>query len=128
MPEDWLREKKVDIHLRFSKNLGAGMSPDIPWAFDLLKDPEKKETLRLLLSGAEIGRPFVASRQVPSPLIGALRSAFNATMKDAEFLADADKQKLIVGPDEGPYLEKRIGEIYATPQRIVAAAREITGD
>jgi hypothetical protein len=84
--------------------------------------------LRLLLSGAEIGRPFVASRQVPPPLIGALRSAFNATMKDAEFLADADKQKLIVGPDEGPYLEKRIGEIYATPQRIVAAAREITGE
>jgi len=128
MPEDWLREKKVDIHLRFSKNLGAGMSPDIPWAFDLLKDPEKKETLRLLLSGAEIGRPFVASRQVPPPLIGALRSAFNATMKDAEFLADADKQRLLVGPDEGPYLEKRIGEIYATPPHIIAAAREIAGE
>jgi len=128
MPEDWLRDKKIDIHLRFSKNLGPGMSPDIPWAFDLLKDPEKKETLRLLLSGAEIGRPFLASRQVPAHLIAALQNAFDNTMKDREFLADADKQKLIVGPDTGAYLEKRIAEIYATPPRIIAAAREIAGE
>lgn len=128
MPEDWLRDKKIDIHLRFSKNLGPGMPPNIPWAFDMLKDPEKKETLRLLLSGAEIGRPFVASRQVPPYLIEALRFAFNTTMKDTEFLADADKQKLIVGPDDGPRLEKRIAEIYATPTRIIAAAREIAGE
>ena len=128
MPEDWLRDQKIDIHLRFSKNLGPGMSPQIPWAFDMLKDPEKKETLRLLLSGAEIGRPFVASKQVPAYLIEALRFAFNTTMKDKEFLADAEKQKLIVGPDDGPYLEKRIAEIYATPPRIIAAAREIAGE
>ena len=128
MPDDWLRDKKIDIHLRFSKNLGPGMSPEIPWASDLLKDPEKKETLRLLQSGAEIGRPFLASRQVPPYLITALRGAFNATMKDAEFLADADKQKLIVGPDDGLYLEKRIAEIYATPPHIIAAAREIAGE
>jgi hypothetical protein len=43
-------------------------------------------------------------------------------------LADADKQRLLVGTDEGPYLEKRISEIYATPPRIIAAAREIAGE
>ena len=48
-----------------------------------------------------------------------LRDAFNATMKDAEFLADAKKSKLEVEPEDGEHLAALIAKIYATPKPIV---------
>ncbi len=128
LPDDWLRDGKIDMHVRFSRNLAPGMPEGIPWAGDLLSDDGKRQTLRLLLAGAEIGRPFLASKSVPVDRIAALRAAFDATMKDPDFLADAEKARLMVGPDSGAVVEKRIAEIYATPPDVVARAKEIAGD
>ncbi len=128
LPLEWLREKKIDIHVRFSKNVPADMPQDIPWAPDFLDSETKKQTFRLLVSGAEIGRPFLVSRAVPADRVNALRAAFDATMKDAEFLADAEKQRLLIGPDDGATVAKRIVDIYAAPPEVIARAREIAGD
>jgi len=83
---------------------------------------------RLLVSGAEIGRPFLVSKSVPTDRVSALRAAFDATMKDAEFLADAEKQRLLIGPDDGATVAKRIVDIYAAAPEVIARAREIAGD
>ena len=128
LPDDWLRDRKIDIHVRFSKNVAPGMPAGIAWAGDLLDDERKRQTLRLLLAGAEIGRPFLVSKAVPADRVAALRAAFEATMTDPEFVADAEKQRLIVGPDTGAAVEKRIAEIYATPPDVVARAKEISGE
>ena len=128
LPLEWLREKKIDIHVRFSKNVPADMPQDIPWAPDFLDSETKKQTFRLLVSGAEIGRPFLVSKSVPTERVSALRAAFDATMKDAEFLADAEKQRLLIGPDDGATVAKRIVDIYAVPPEVIARAREIAGD
>jgi len=48
-----------------------------------------------------------------------LREAFNATMKDPQFLADAERQKLDVAPEGGDYLASLTKKIYATPKAIV---------
>ena len=128
LPEDWLRERKIDIHLRFSKNPAPGMSSEIPWAADKLDGDAKRQTLRLLMAGAEIGRPFVVSKSIPAKRLNALRRAFDATMADPEFLADAEKQRLLVGPETGASVERQITEIYATPKDIVERAKEIAGD
>ena len=128
LPLEWLREKKIDIHVRFSKNIPADMPQDIPWAPDFLDSEPKKQTFRLLVSGAEIGRPFLMSKSVPTDRVNALRAAFDATMKDPDFLADAEKQRLLIGPDDGATVAKRIVDIYAAPPEVIARAREIAGD
>jgi tripartite-type tricarboxylate transporter receptor subunit TctC len=128
LPLEWLREKKIDIHVRFSSNIPADMPKDIPWASDFLDSEAKKQTFRLLVSGAEIGRPFLVSKAVPTDRVNALRTAFDATMKDPEFLADAEKQRLLIGPDNGAAVAKRIAEIYASPPEVIARARDIAGD
>ena len=128
LPLEWLREKKIDIHVRFSKNIPADMPQDIPWAPDFLDSETKKQTFRLLVSGAEIGRPFLVSKSVPADRVNALRAAFDATMKDPEFLADAEKQRLLIGPDNGAAVAKRIADIYASPPEVIARARDIAGD
>ena len=57
--------------------------------------------------------------------IKALQDAFMATMRDPEFLADAERQKLEVDPKDGAYLAALIKRIYATPKPIVERVTEL---
>jgi tripartite-type tricarboxylate transporter receptor subunit TctC len=128
MPEDWLRDKKITMLIRFSRQLVPGMPPDLPYAGDLLTDPKKKQTLNLLTAGAVVGRPYIAPRSVPADRLAALRGAFDATMKDPDFLVDAAKQRLLVTPMTGVEVESFIKELYQAPPDIVAAAKVISGE
>jgi tripartite-type tricarboxylate transporter receptor subunit TctC len=126
LPDEWLKDKKINLLVRFSKTVPADMSPAVPYAGDLIADAEKRQTFELLLAGAVIGRPFIVNKAVPADRIAALRAAFDATMIDPEFLSEAAKQRLIVGPESGAAVEKRIDAIYRTPAEAVARAKAIS--
>jgi tripartite-type tricarboxylate transporter receptor subunit TctC len=128
LPEDWLRDRKINLILRFSERLVPGMPADLLYAGDLLKDPKRKQIFALLAAPALIGRPFIAPRGVPADRLVALKQAFDETMKDADFLAEAEKQRLLVTPMTGAEVEERLKEIYRAPAEVVAAAKEISGD
>jgi len=128
MPDDWLRDSKITIHIRFSRTLVPGMPPSAAAARDLLTDPRKREIFNLLTASAVVGRPYIAPKGVPADRLAALRAAFDATMKDPEFLADSEKQHLAVTPMTGAKVESFIKDLYRTPPDIAAAAREISGD
>jgi len=128
MPDDWLRDNKITVHVRFSRTLLPGMPESAQSARDLLGDPRKREIFNLLTASAVVGRPYIAPKAVPADRVAALRSAFDATMKDPEFLADSERQRLQVTPMTGAEVESFIRELYRTPPDIAAAAREIAGD
>jgi tripartite-type tricarboxylate transporter receptor subunit TctC len=128
MPEDWLRDRKITLLIRFSRNLAPGMPADLPYAGDLLTDPSKKQIFTLLGAGAVVGRPFIAPRAVPADRLAALRSAFDATMKDPEFLAEAARQRLMVAPMTGAEVTAFLRTLQQTPPEIIAGARTISGE
>ena len=128
LPDDWLRDRKINLFVRFSKNVTEDMPKDVTYAGSLLTDPEAKATYDLLMAGAEVGRPYLAPAAVPADRIAALRAAFNATMKDADFLADAKKQRLEVNPMTGEETAKTIAEIYTSPPSAIRRARVISGE
>lgn len=128
MPEDWLRDNKVTMLVRFSRTLAPGMPADLPYAGDLLTDAKKKQTLNLLTAGSVVGRPYIAPRDVPADRLAALRTAFDATMKDPQFLADAAKQRLAVTPMTGAESEAFVKELYQAPAEVIAAAKVISGE
>jgi len=128
MPDDWLRDRKITVHIRFSRTLVPGMPPSAAAARDLLTDPRKRDIFNLLTASAVVGRPYIAPKGVPADRLAALRAAFDATMKDPEFLADSEKQHLAVTPMTGAEVETFVKELYRTPPDIAAAAREISGD
>ncbi len=128
MPEDWLRDDKITVHIRFSRTLLPGMPASAIAARDLLTDPRKREIFNLLTASAVVGRPYIAPKAVPADRVAALRSAFDATMKDPEFLADSERQHLAVTPMTGAEVESFIKQLYGTPPDIAAAARAIAGD
>jgi len=128
MPEDWLRDNKITVHIRFSRTLLPGMPASAIAARDLLTDPRKRDIFNLLTASAVVGRPYIAPKAIPADRLAALRSAFDATMKDPEFLSDSERQHLAVTPMTGAEVESFIRELSRTPPDIAAAARAIAGD
>lgn len=128
LPDDWMRDNRINLFVRFSKNLTSDMPKDLLYAGSLLTDPETKATYDLLMSGAEVGRPYMGPSALPADRLAALRAAFNATMKDAEFLSDAKKQRLEVNPQTGEEVAETIAQIYKTPAAAIKRARVISGE
>jgi tripartite-type tricarboxylate transporter receptor subunit TctC len=120
----WIPEKKINIIFQG----GAEPNPDlknVPFVLDFAKNDEQKKAIEFLYAGQGIGRPFIAPPNLPAATVKMLRDAFNATMKDPEFLADAKKQKLDVEPEDGEHLEALVKKIYATPKPIVDKVGEL---
>ena len=109
------------LHILFQ----AGLKPDpkipgVPMIFDLAKTEEQKQALRFLYAGQGIGRPFAAPPGLSPEALKMLRDAFNKTMQDADFQAEAKKLNLDLEPETGETLAGLIRDIYATPKDVVA--------
>jgi tripartite-type tricarboxylate transporter receptor subunit TctC len=75
------------------------------------------------LAGQAFGRPFFAAQGIPEDRKAALRAAFDATMKDPEFVAEATKLQLEVSPMTGIEIERVLGEVYALPRDLIDKAK-----
>jgi tripartite-type tricarboxylate transporter receptor subunit TctC len=115
---DWISEKKVVVLLQGGAAPHASLK-GVPFVIDLAGNAEERQVLEFLYAGQGIGRPFVAPPDMAPDRLKMLRDAFSATMKDAEFLADAKKSKLDVEPEDGEHLAALIAKIYATPKPII---------
>jgi tripartite-type tricarboxylate transporter receptor subunit TctC len=115
---EWIPQKKINLLFQggAEKNTHIG---EVPFILDLAKTPEQKEAISFLYAGQGIGRPFIAPPDLQPGKLEMLRKAFDDTMKDADFKAEAAKQKLDVDPEDGEHLAALIKKIYATPKPIV---------
>ena len=66
-----------------------------------------------------MGRPFFAPQQVPASTVVSLREAFDATMRDPEYRAEAEKMRLEVNPVSGAQVQDMVAEIYRTPRAVI---------
>ena len=94
---DWLRDRKISLLAQFGMEKNADL-PDVPLVLDRAANDEQRQVLRLLIAGQFVGRPFFAPPDLPSDRKGALRRAFDATMKDPEFLAEAGRLDMEISP------------------------------
>ncbi|MFT5539419.1 MAG: tripartite-type tricarboxylate transporter receptor subunit TctC [Alphaproteobacteria bacterium] len=125
VPADWLRDKKIDVLLRYSPLKPADMPATIPFAGDIAKTASDKQIIKLLTGASELGRPFIAPKELAKDRLAILRTAFGATMKDTVFTADAKKQRLPVSPIVGKEAVATIKEIYSIPSDVVKKAKLI---
>ena len=125
IPEDWTKSPKFHPVSRSGRNLSPDMPASIPYVIDAAPNDAARKIVRLLLADAEVGRPYIVSHAVPADRIEILRKAFDATMKDPDFLAEAAKLRLPVQPKTGAEAAKVVADIYAAPAETVAAARKI---
>ena len=115
---DWIPTRKIAILFQGRAEPNPELK-GVPFVLDLARTDEQKKTIEFLYAGQGIGRPFVAPPDLPAERLKMLRDAFNATMKDADFIAETKKSKLELEPEDGEHLAALIAKIYATPKPIV---------
>jgi tripartite-type tricarboxylate transporter receptor subunit TctC len=92
--------------------------PNVPLVVALTKDPVKSAILRLVFSRQTMARPFAVPPGIPEERLQALRAAFDATMRDRDFLAEARQLDLEVRPVSGAEIDKLVANLAATPAEI----------
>ena len=119
----WLAEHKLNLIVQLALQKAPDL-PNVPLITELATNDRQRQILKLIFSRQTMGRPFAGPPGIPAERAEALRRAFDLTMKDPEFLAEAEKRGLEINPVSGHDLEKLITELYQTPKDIVAEAHE----
>jgi tripartite-type tricarboxylate transporter receptor subunit TctC len=119
----WLKDKKINLiaQASFKKVPEIG---DVPLVIEQTKDKEKLQILKLFLAAQQMARPFAAPPGIPADRKAALVAAFDATMKDPDYLAEAATLGLDVNPVNGKTIDELLAEVYATPKEVLKKARE----
>ena len=121
---EWVRDKKINILLQFADAKHPDL-PDVPIITDLAKTDRQHQMLDLILSSQTMARPFAAPPGVPVERVNALRKAFIAATKDADFLAAAKTQQLEVSPVNGEQIQDILARISKTPKDVIRALRDV---
>jgi tripartite-type tricarboxylate transporter receptor subunit TctC len=123
---EWIRQRQiipiVQVGLKKEPEL-----PDVPLMTELATSDEDRQVLEFMSSGSQIGRSLFAPPGVPADRIAALRTAFDAMIKDPAFIEAAAKRKLVVAPTPGPEIEAIIRKVVASSPEVIKRASAFGG-
>jgi tripartite-type tricarboxylate transporter receptor subunit TctC len=119
---DWVRDKTVTILVQFALKRHTEL-PDIPTAVELAHNDDERQLLAAIMNSAEVGTAFFTTPAVPPDRLAMLRRAFDATMKDPEFLADVEQTRLATSPLTGEELQKLVAEVSNLSPSLLAKVR-----
>jgi tripartite-type tricarboxylate transporter receptor subunit TctC len=119
---DWLRDGILRplVQLALEKHPEY---PNVPLVLDFAGTPEERGALELVFAPMALARPFLGPPGIPADRLAYLRRAFEATMKDPEFLAEAERLKLEVSPMFADEVVALLTRLYQTPTNIVERAK-----
>ena len=122
--EPWVKAGQAKMMLMVSMEKDATY-PEVPLITDFATNDQERQIIELVLVQQIMGRPILAPPGIPADRVKALRDAFDATMTDPGFLAEAEKQKLEVNPVSGAQLNAMLERVYATPKHVTDRVGEL---
>lgn len=114
---DWIRDKKINIIFQVGLHPSREL-PDVPLIMDYATNDLDRAALRLFSAAATIGRPLFSTPFTPPERIDALRRAFDATVRDPEFVKAAQQSGMDIDPVPGEELQKIVKDIVAAPKEV----------
>jgi tripartite-type tricarboxylate transporter receptor subunit TctC len=125
VPPDWEQHGEIVPYMNFGSFRPANMPKNVPFARDYAKTERDRAIIDALMGASIIGRPFIVSHSVPAERVAILRKAFDETVKDPAFLADAEKLRMPVSPKTAAEARAIVEHVYAAPDDVAQAARRI---
>lgn len=119
---EWVRDGKIRILLQ----VGLSRHPDlanIPMMSELAPNDGARQIIEFMSSSSQMGQSFVGPPGLPAPILEALRKAFDATMKDPDFLEAARKSGLQINPMSGADLTQVALKTINAPEEIIRRYR-----
>jgi len=123
----WLAEHRVTMPIMISERRSEEF-PATPSIMEFAKDDRTRALLRLLIVSQDFDRPLLVPPGVAPERVRELRDAFNATVKDRAFLAEAERTRLHLDPVSGEDVAKALAAAYAVPADLVEIAKETLGE
>jgi len=123
---DWLRDHKVNIIMQDAlEPLPELTAMGVPAIWPYIHDDLDRKAVELVLSQQLFGRSYVVPPGTPPELVAILRAAFADTMRDPEFLADADKLRIAISASTGEKLQEVVERVHASSAEVVERAKRI---
>jgi tripartite-type tricarboxylate transporter receptor subunit TctC len=122
---DWRPDKKINIIVQFALKKHPELS-DVPTVVELARNDEQRQILRAVMNATEIGSAFFTTPGAPADRVAALRRAFEATVKDPEFLAEAARTQLTIGPLPGEELQSLVTEVTSLSPELLEKVKAAT--
>jgi len=121
----WISERKINVLVQTEPK-----SPDlkIPSIQELVRNDDDRRVIELIVAGDAIGKPMAMSPNVPAERVKALRDAFDATVRDPEFIKAAAAARLEVTPIPGLRIQETVARVLATPAHLAERAKSIIAD
>jgi hypothetical protein len=121
---DWLRDKKINVLVLTARERHPDF-PGVPAVVDLVTKQEDRQLLELMTGPSAMGRPFAAPPGLPANKAALLRRAFDATMQDPQFRAEAARIQADLAPTTGEEVQKLVARLYATPRSVVERGKRL---
>jgi ABC-type phosphate/phosphonate transport system substrate-binding protein len=123
----WISDKTVKSIVQFGPVPEPALK-DVPFAADVVTDPEKLRLLKAAAAPLALGRPFTAPPDVPKDRVAAMRKALTATFADPECIEDMRKLNLPLNQQRtGEQLQEIIAEVWRMPQETKDRLRKLSG-
>ena len=118
---DWKTNPRMNFIVQIGLEKEADL-PDVPLLTDLARNDQQRAVFELISIDSMIARPFVMPPHTPQDRLAAIRAAFDKTMKDPDFLKDAEKMQSNVAPIDGEQVAELVRKIVSTPADVVDTA------
>jgi len=120
----WLQKGATRVVMVMGMKRDAAF-PDVPTAIEIQRTAADKQLFEIAFAEQVMGRPFVLPPGMPPDRVAALRAAFDATVQDPDFLADAKQQNAHVDPVSGEAINALLDRVYSAPPDVVARIRQL---
>jgi len=99
---------------------------NVPQAIKLAKTEEARKMIDVGIHGdSDIVRTYTLPPGTPKDRVQLLRKAFDATLKDSEFVADAKKSRLNVEPIPVEAIEKDIAGLFKLDPALITKLKDV---
>jgi len=124
---EWLRDKKLNILVQAAIEPEAGLAAlGVPTPWRYIRNDLDRRALELMIGFQQaFGKAYLAPPEVPAEPIRILRTAFGAVLRDAEFLAEAEKMRLDITPQSGEDVQRVIENVYGAAPAVVERLKKI---
>jgi len=116
--------RRDDVLARRTR-IGLPALTDVPASWELGRNPQEQQILKIVANATEVGKMIMAPPGMPADRVQALRRAFDATMKDPEFVAELNANRVELGPMPGEALQKLVAELGAASPEIIDKVKAI---